>query len=94
MGKVTSAADEWANQSSRRRRVCAVILAKDDNGQPPACWICHQPGADSVDHVLSRSRYPDLTWDEANMRPAHRDCNSSKGARANTRDIGSRSRRW
>lgn len=94
MARPTSTADEWVMQSSRRRRVSAIILAPDDQGHPPACWICHQPGANSVDHVMSRHKYPELTWDEANMRPAHGDCNSAKGARGNTREIGTRSRRW
>ena len=94
MTRPANEGDEWVRQASRRRRVSAVILAKDDNGQPPACWICHQPGADSVDHVLSRLKYPELTWDEANMRPAHGGCNSAKGAAGNTREIGSLSRAW
>ena len=86
--------DEWIRLASRRRKVSAVILAPGPDGAPPACWLCGQPGADSVDHVLSRSKYPELTWDESNMRPAHGGCNSSKGASATTRDLGSRSRRW
>lgn len=94
MGGTSNQADEWIQQSSRRRRVSAVILAPDEHGRPPVCWLCHQPGADSVDHVLSRLKYPELTWDEANMRPAHLGCNSSKGAGANRRDLGSLSRQW
>lgn len=87
-------ADEWVRMASRRRKVSAVVLAKDENGHPPNCWICKQPGADSVDHVLPRSKYPELTWDLSNMQPAHGGCNSSKGATATTRDTGHASRRW
>lgn len=94
MPRPTNEGDEWVRQSSRRRKVSAIILATDDQGNPPACWLCHQPGADSVDHVLSRLKYPELTWDIANMRPAHGDCNSSKGAANVDRSLGSPSRRW
>lgn len=87
-------ADEWTRNSSRRRRCSAIILAPDDQGNPPACSLCGQPGADSVDHVLPKSRYPDLIWELGNMRPAHGDCNSSKGDGAVTRDLGSQSRRF
>jgi 5-methylcytosine-specific restriction endonuclease McrA len=91
---MTQVRDEWVMMASRRRKVSAVILAKDERGHPPSCWLCGQPGANSVDHVLSRSKYPELVWDESNMRPAHTDCNSSKGATATTRDLGSASYGW
>lgn len=87
-------ADEWTRMASRRRKLAAVVLAKDEHGNPPACALCGQPGADSMDHVLPRSKYPELMWEPANLQPAHGTCNSSKGNRATTRDLGSRSRRW
>jgi 5-methylcytosine-specific restriction endonuclease McrA len=86
--------DEWVRNASRRRACSAIVLAPDDQGNPPHCWICKQPGADAVDHVLPRSKYPDLIWELGNMMPAHGDCNASKGANAPTRDMGSSSRRW
>lgn len=87
-------ADEWVRNAGRRRAVSAVILAKDGHGNPPPCWICRQPGADTVDHVLPRTTHPELTWELGNMQPAHEDCNKSKGATAPTRNLGSSSRRW
>lgn len=45
------------------------------------CWLCHLPGADSADHKLPRSLYPELTYDLDNLFPAHGSCNSSKGQR-------------
>lgn len=89
-----TAADEWNRNGGRRRKLSAIVLAPDEQGNPPACSICSQPGADSVDHVLPRSKYPELTWELGNLRPAHGSCNSSKGASANTRDLGSLSRQW
>lgn len=43
------------------------------------CWLCGAPGADSVDHVIPIiAGGPHIL---ANLRPAHRSCNSSKGAK-------------
>ena len=46
----------------------------------PNCWLCGKPGADTVDHILPLSQFPELAHDITNLRPAHRSCNSSKGA--------------
>ena len=45
----------------------------------PACWLCGSAGADTLDHVVPVAR-GGLTVAE-NLRPAHRTCNSSRGAR-------------
>ena len=44
-----------------------------------ACWLCGQPGADTADHVVPRSRGGGNELD--NLRPAHRRCNSARGNR-------------
>ena len=41
------------------------------------CWLCGAPGADTLDHVTPVSRGG--TNDPANLRPAHRACNSERG---------------
>jgi len=41
------------------------------------CWLCGGAGADTVDHIIPRSRGGEL-WDLDNCRPAHRDCNLSR----------------
>lgn len=33
-----------------------------------------------LDHVLSRSRHPELTFDEQNLKPSCHDCNYAKGS--------------
>lgn len=42
------------------------------------CWLCARSGADTIDHVVpvlwGGSDHP------SNLKPAHRSCNSSKGA--------------
>lgn len=46
-----------------------------------------------VDHVVSRKQRPDLAYDRANVRPAHRRCNLSKQDRP-TRAHTVRTREW
>ena len=45
------------------------------------CWLCGQPGADTVDHIVPLSIDPTLGEDPTNLLPAHRSCNSRRGAR-------------
>lgn len=33
-----------------------------------------------LDHVLSRSRHPELALEEDNVRPSCHDCNTAKGS--------------
>lgn len=44
------------------------------------CHLCERHGANSVDHIVPASEAPHLEFDLRNMRPAHRDCNYSRGA--------------
>ena len=46
------------------------------------CWLCGQPGADTLDHIVPLSIAPDLAESADNVAPAHRSCNSRRGARA------------
>lgn len=85
---------EWRGNSYRRRKAYAVVLQPDGQGNPPACWLCGQPGADSVDHVLSQRDYPELVWEPGNWRPAHLDCNIRKGANEAQHGAGNQSRQW
>lgn len=57
-----------AYESSDYRRLRARVLATR-----PACWLCGQAGADTLDHVLPLSCGG--TNDPANLRPAHKACN-------------------
>lgn len=82
--------DEWVNQSSRRRALYKKYLT----GPDVRCWICRQPGADSLDHVKPRSKFPDLIWDESNLVPAHLDCNGQKGAGTGPPSLGVPSEEW
>jgi 5-methylcytosine-specific restriction endonuclease McrA len=75
--------------SHKWKKVRAEVLASSD-----VCWLCSKPGADTVDHVLPLSIYPELAHDISNLRPAHRSCNSSKGAGRNYQPKMPRSRRW
>jgi hypothetical protein len=55
-----------------RRHLLAVIAAYGDE-----CCHCHQPGCNSVEHIVPRSRGGLDTL--ANTRPAHRVCNQERG---------------
>lgn len=43
------------------------------------CHLCGRPGADTADHVVPRSK-GGAVFDLANGRPAHKRCNSKRGA--------------
>lgn len=45
------------------------------------CWLCGQPGADTVDHLVPLSIDPTRGEDPSNLLPAHRTCNSSRGTK-------------
>ena len=61
----------WGGREAARIR--ARVLRESD-----VCWICGQPGADSVDHVVPRSKGGGN--EPSNLRPAHLfPCNRAKG---------------
>ena len=80
-------------KGARWRRLRAQVLEANN-----VCWLCGKstPPADTVDHVLPLSVYPELAHDIGNLRPAHKSCNSSKGAGAPGAHQAPmpRSRRW
>lgn len=55
------------------RKTRQAILAHDTT-----CWICGQPGADTVDHVIPLA-LGGAPLDPTNLRPAHHHCNSQRG---------------
>ncbi len=56
------------------KRISHAVLLRDAH----TCGICGLPGADTVDHIIPRARGGDHT--PANLRAAHRACNSRRGA--------------
>lgn len=67
------------------------------------CWLCgkpidmalhyNDPWSWTMDHLIPLSDAPWLALDEANIREAHRSCNSSRGKRAPIRKVRA-SRNW
>jgi len=66
-----------ATKSWRRLRT-RVLEASD------ICWLCGQPGADTLDHIVPLIVAPELAESPDNVAPAHRSCNSARGARLPT----------
>jgi len=58
------------------------------------CWLCGQPGADTVDHIIPLSIDPSRGEDPTNRLPAHRSCNSSRGAKMPEAKTLNASRIW
>lgn len=73
--------------------VCSLCGGRIDLALP---W--RNPMSGTVDHVLPLMDYPHLALERSNLRPAHRRCNTSKGAGRSTRSalltLGRRSRQW
>jgi len=48
------------------------------------CWLCGKwvlPNEITLDHVIPRSRRPDLVFEETNIKPACWTCNTLKGSK-------------
>ncbi|AOQ28272.1 HNH endonuclease [Arthrobacter phage RcigaStruga] len=85
------AVDEWVNNSGRRRKIAKEMLPK---GVTVRCWICKQPGANQLDHIKPRSKYPELIWDRSNIVPAHDTCNNLKSDTEGPGGLGFHSEVW
>lgn len=81
----------------RAQAALAQVKAQGRKRRAP-CVICKQPinyaleypntASCSVQHVKSRNRWPELTWDPNNWAPAHLDCNKQLGDRDEAPPIG------
>lgn len=84
-------------KSQRWRKLCDYVKRTT----APICWRCggdidlSLPGTHPLgwtgDHVQMRSKSPELTFDPANIRPAHHKCNSLRTSITHT---GSASRKY
>jgi 5-methylcytosine-specific restriction endonuclease McrA len=61
-----------------RKAQAYVVLCLDTYGR--VCWLCRLPGATSADHVIPRAK-GGAVYDLANLAPAHKKCNESRGSR-------------
>lgn len=68
-------AESWGGPKAQR----FVALTLREKGG--VCALCGLPGADSADHIVPRSR-GGAVYDLANLQPAHRRCNESRGNRS------------
>lgn len=92
-----------ASSDGRSSRAWKALCARLRVELPPICWLC---GGDidlglhhldrwawTLDHVQPLDTHPELAMDLANLRPAHRSCNSSKGSSTSTNAVRT-SRTW
>jgi 5-methylcytosine-specific restriction endonuclease McrA len=73
---------EW---SGRRAQLALARVRAEGRAKNEPCGICRErinydlvkphPMAVTVQHVKSRARFPELTWDPGNWVPAHYRCN-------------------
>ena len=65
-----------------RERIVPAVL-KRDNG---ICHLCDKPGADTADHIIPWSQWPEHDKAKAdmlgNLKAAHDRCNKIRGARS------------
>ena len=67
----TTAGWSWETNNRRRWALTAEVLAVKGT----VCHLCRQPGADTADHLIPRSKGGANTL--ANCAPAHRACNTA-----------------
>lgn len=82
-----SSIPEWGG---RRAQVALDQVRANGRRRRTPCCICHQPinydlrkphpNACTLQHLKSRKRFPELTWDPSNWAPAHASCNYADGA--------------
>lgn len=69
-----------ANRKARQLGVSGVLTAEGIAARfdyfAGRCWICTQPGADSIDHVKPLAKRGLNT--HSNIRPAHLGCNAAR----------------
>lgn len=64
-----------------------LTRAKWLKDNPQAVFTCHICGKPmlrkymTLDHIKSRSRYPELRFVQSNLAPAHWECNERKGSK-------------
>lgn len=64
------------------RAAYLATLTPDENNCVE-CGICHKPvnmKVVTVDHIIPRSKRPDLEYEPSNFQPAHYKCNKDKGS--------------
>lgn len=66
--------EEWGGRKAQQY----VRLTLSTYGR--VCWLCGLPGANTADHIIPRSRHG-AVYDLANLGPAHKPCNESRGNR-------------
>lgn len=83
----------YAKSDGRSSRRWKAVCSKMKLEREWVCWLCGQEidryaipntaGCWTADHVLSLDEHPEIDpCDERNLRPAHKGCNSAKGARS------------
>lgn len=80
-----------------RANALAQVKAKGRAANAPCC-LCHQsidydldgnhPDGCTVQHLMPKSKYPELTWVPSNWGPAHRACNLGAGTTIIVGDLG------
>lgn len=91
--------DNDIRSTQRWRKLCERLKRE----RPPICHFCGEDidltlsGRErrgwTLDHLKALCDYPELAFDESNLKPAHNECNASRGGR-NTPAPVKFSRKW
>ena len=92
--------------TQRWRRLRRKLYERDRRADAP-CWICGlpidyrartgSPRSWEPDHVRPVAQFPELAFDEANIRPSHCACNRARGQgdrQGASRQLGEPTRLW
>lgn len=74
LASVDGPVEKWGGRKAQQY----VRLTLAEYGS--TCWLCGFPGANTADHIIPRST-GGAVYDLANLGPAHRRCNESRGNR-------------
>ncbi|WP_406709351.1 HNH endonuclease [Trueperella pyogenes] len=89
MPKPTDPWQKLRNAYKQHQRPCAICGQPIDYSAPP-----NTPQAFELDHIIPKSKRPDLALDPGNLQPTHSICNRRKNNKTQPLSLGNPSKQW